>query len=161
MHRAVRFAVVAALAGASCKKPGIETAEAAPQGPAPITDDPNRPTGAPIPALPPKPPENTSLKRSDGSLCPTGTWTSMAGWTWKAKARLCSAAAELVPRCSTAEVWKRAKAKRAPANAIAVLDLLRLDDGTQSWLFSITDELRKVDIDLELKDNCAAVVERP
>lgn len=130
-----------------------------PTPPGPALDDPARPTGAPIPD-PPAPRADTWGKRDDHSLCPTGTWTSKSGWTWKSRGRFCTTAPEIIPRCSTAEVWNRAKAKRAPATAIAVLDLLPRDDGTQSWSFSITDELRKVDIDLVIKDNCTAVVEK-
>lgn len=122
-------------------------------------DDPNRPTGAPIPDPLPES-EDTWSKRPDLSLCPRGAWSSMGGWSWRPKGRPCTAAPELVPRCSAAEVWKRAKAKRAPTNAIAILDLVSRDDGTQGWNFSIIDELRKVDVELEITDNCAAVVEK-
>lgn len=137
----------------------IELSKAEVKGPDPaaIPDDPARPTGAPIP---PPPPARTPSKRTHlVSRCPTGTWSSKAGWTWAD--RLCWKAPELIPRCSTAEVWSRAKAQGAPANAVAIIELHSDDDGTQSWKFSINDPLRKVEVALEIADTCAPVVEKP
>lgn len=137
-------------------------AEVKAPAPVPIPDDPARPTGAPIPEPPPPPPppaRDIWSKRTDRSRCPTGRWTSKAGWTWDYQA--CTTAPELVPRCSTAEIWNRATAKRAPANAVAIMELQSAEDGTQSWKFSINDPLRKVDLAIDIADTCTAVVEKP
>jgi len=123
-----------------------------------IEDDPERPTGAPLPAptVPPPP------KRPDSAWCPDATWSAKAGWTWGE--RSCFAQSALTPKCSMADVWKRAKAEsgaQIKGKAVAIIELVRNSDETQSWEFSIRDELRKVDISARIPDTCTPVAEKP
>ncbi|MBA3457431.1 MAG: hypothetical protein H0T42_30400 [Deltaproteobacteria bacterium] len=136
----------------------IAFGDAEPKAPDPVPDDPARPTGAPIPASPQAPPGgDVRPKRPLQARCPNGVWTSKGGWRWREGA--CWTQTELIPRCSMPEVWMRARAKRAPANAVAVIELV--SNGTQLWKFSINDALRKVDIELHIDDTCTVRVEKP
>lgn len=121
-----------------------------------VVDDPDRPTGAPIPdpVVPPPP------KRDDNAECPNAVWGSTTGWRWGK--RSCMAMSELKPRCTTPEVWKRAmQIKGVPTRAVAILELVRNQDASQSWEFSIRDELRKVDVTTRIPDTCEPVAEQP
>ncbi len=109
-------------------------------------DDPNRRTGAPVtPAL------------AQPTKCVQLEWTA-EGWTTLARVTCWSAAAPF-PRCTVPVVWKRAIDKGAPADALAVLSLR--ETANRSWGFTITDELRKVEIKQTIADDCAIVVEKP
>ncbi len=123
-----------------------------------IEDDPERPTGAPIPEPTASPPP----KRSDTASCPEATWTQKTGWSWGE--RSCFAQSALNPTCSLAEVWKRAqrvKGAETKSKAVAIIELVRNDDNTQSWEFSIRDGLRNVDINARVPDRCTPILEKP
>lgn len=105
-----------------------------------VIDDPNRPTGAPLPDV--KPVERRRER------CPTirlvrGRW-SVTELTCYEKKVLSG------PRCTVAEIWKRAIANGAPPNAVAVIQM----DARYTWTFKVTDKVRGVDIDRAYDDNC-------
>jgi len=116
-------------------------------GPAPVgpTDDPKRRTGAPV-----KAPSTAPLQ------CAEVSWTPSGHWKYEQRSR-CLVAERPLPRCTVAEIWKRALAKGAPADALAVL-VLR-ETGRRAWLFKITDEPRNVSFLQSFPDDCEVVVE--
>lgn len=108
-------------------------------------DDPGRRVGAP-----PKP------RPAPPSECSKLTWTQSLGWDSKAHA--CIEASRPFPRCPVTEVWKRAIAKGAPADAVATLSLREATP--RVWQFTIVDEPRKVKIEHPLPDDCELAVEK-
>jgi hypothetical protein len=111
---------------------------------APTGDDPKRKTGAPI----------TKAAVND---CFGLVWDRERGWV-KVREQ-CAQAYEAGIRCSVREIWKRAIAAGAPADALATLTIT-LKPGTRAWGFWITDEPRGVDISQGFEDDCAMVVEQ-
>jgi len=116
-------------------------------GPAPVApdDDPKRRTGAPI-----KP------RSTDPLRCAEVSWTPSGRWKYEVRGR-CRVAERPLPRCTVAEIWKRALAKGAPADALAVL-VLR-ETSRRAWSFKITDEPRNVSFSQSFLDDCEVVVE--
>lgn len=116
-------------------------------------DDSTRPTGAPIPVLPAPP-------RKTRETCPELEWSARTGW--EKNGWTCYLGGELLGRqlrCSVVELWKRAIAKGAPPDALAVIRLQPGPNGNV-WSFRITDELRGVHVSLDLPDDCDPVVEK-
>jgi hypothetical protein len=112
--------------------------------PQPTEDDPNRPTGAPIARR--KPPVERATE-----ACPR---VKFADGAWKSDDVQCRKQALIGElRCTSAQVWARAIARGAPADAVAILEL---DQGYGSWKFRIEDKLRKVDFYELIADDCPA-----
>lgn len=115
--------------------------------PADPEEDPDRPLGAPVAA--PEPPPDVSRDR-----CPVLTWTKGMRNTTLAP---CALALPIVrPRCTVAEVWKRAIAAKAPPEGLATLSYR---PGT--WTFAIDDAPRKVHVQQDIADTCEAAAEKP
>jgi len=115
----------------------------------PLKDDPKRPIGAP----PPKPPPDNA--KTD---CPT--WRLEAG-KWDEVTGPCAPDKELAAaKCTVEQIWAKAIEDKAPNTALATL-ALDIVDGKQSWLFSIEDESRGVDIKKTYADDCAPQLEKP
>lgn len=112
-------------------------------------DDPKRRTGAPIKAT--SAPAPTS--------CPVLYWSRSAGWS--SSPWTCRTLEPHVARCSPQQVWKRAIAKGAPADALAVMTLERAPDSAPVWRFKISDPPRKIDISESFPDDCELAVEAP
>ncbi|MBA3455984.1 MAG: hypothetical protein H0T42_22995 [Deltaproteobacteria bacterium] len=110
-------------------------------------DDPKRRTGAPV-----KP----SAARS--TACLEVSWTAENGWARSPRSR-CFDALTPFPRCTVAAIWKRAIAKGAPADALAVLKLR--EGAPRRWSFAIKDQPRNVDIRYSFDDDCELAVEKP
>jgi hypothetical protein len=113
-----------------------------------IVDDSTRRTGAPVKPLPSQP-----------STCMGFEWTAPGGWIREFR-YTCQQAALPFPRCLTTTIWKRAIAKGAPADAVAVLHIDD-DEKPRYWSFSITDEPRKIKINYYINDDCKVVLEKP
>lgn len=135
-----------------------------PHPPPPPADDPKRPIGAPIP---PSPPAVSLFERSED--CPRVTWES-GQLDDEAGGISCEQFMPPIrmplshPRCTVREIWKRAIAKGAPAEALARLqaegDMLS-DDARQVWKFAIEDAPRGIHIEETFADDCNPVVEQP
>jgi len=113
-------------------------------GSAPVAaDDPQRRTGAPV-----APPAER------GTPCARSKWAATTGWALEDAP--CKAVAP-GPRCTVREVWTKAIAMGAPADALAVLTY----DTTMQpiWLFVIRDAPRGVNVQLAIPDACALAVE--
>lgn len=135
-----------------------------PHPPPPPADDPKRPIGAPVPSGP------SPVSLFDrGEDCPRVTWK--AG---KLDDEAGGVSCELFmppllmplrhPRCTVREIWKRAIAKGAPAQALARLQPereMRSDEATQVWKFTIEDAPRGIHIEETFADDCNPVVEQP
>lgn len=106
-------------------------------------DDPGRKTGAPV-----KP--DTSRPESCPVLRLTTSWSHYDG--------ACREVPDYTPKCTVAQIWKRAIEQGAPADALAVI--LFDNDATPSWRFDITDEPRRVNIQHTFDDDCELAVER-
>ena len=112
-------------------------------GPANATDDPKRRIGAPAKKGPPPPSECFKL-----------TWKR--GWSSAPSA--CIEAGRDFGRCSISEVWKRAIAKGAPAEAVATMQLR--EEKPRRWTFTILDAPRKISVEHSFPDDCALTLER-
>jgi len=110
-------------------------------------DDPRRRTGLPVKA-PPVPPTG----------CQQLVWTRATGWNAEAVGS-CIEALPPFPRCPITEIWKRAIAKNAPSDAVAVMQLR--EEPPRRWIFTIVDEPRKINIQHNLPDDCELTVEKP
>ncbi|HEX3759852.1 MAG TPA: hypothetical protein VHW23_14155, partial [Kofleriaceae bacterium] len=137
-----------------------------PHPPPPPADDPRRPIGAPVP--PPAAVQESLFDHQDD--CPRVTWEpghfeSVAGG---------SSCGQLIPpirgplghpHCGVREIWKRAIAKGAPAEALARLaletDMLADDHTRPVWKFTIEDAPRGIHIEETIADDCEPVVEKP
>jgi hypothetical protein len=107
-------------------------------------DDPKRKTGAPV--------------KADAALpetCPTVTYAKK----WTVGYNACPQEEPHVPRCTVAQIWKRAIAKEAPGDALAVVKYRNLVPPL--WFFTIHDAPRDVNIALELPDDCERELEKP
>jgi hypothetical protein len=107
-------------------------------------DDPQRKTGAPVKAASTKPTE-----------CPTLT-LAKAGWT--SFDNTCADVASYIPKCTVAEVWKKAITMGAPKDALATVRFSNVS--RQLWSFTITDEPRNVNIAHEFVDDCERTLEK-
>lgn len=67
--------------------------------------------------------------------------------------------APAVPKCTPAEIWKRAAAKDAPVDALAYL--IYRAGSRPRWKFTITDKPRNVNIRHDFDDDCEVAVENP
>jgi len=106
--------------------------------------------GAPVKAAP-----------APTSTCRILHWTRKDGWWTSETTSLtsCPEARPPFPRCTVPAIWKRAIAKGAPAEALAVL---RLEEATpRQWSFAIVDEPRGIDIKHRFADDCDVAVEKP
>lgn len=116
-------------------------------GAAPVSgDDPTRRTGLPVKP----PPEQTAP-------CRRTVWSATTGWSFEDVP--CKPVAAVGPRCPLPEVWNKAIAMGAPADAIASITY----DTTMTpiWLFVIRDAPRDVNVQLAVPDDCALAVEAP
>lgn len=110
-------------------------------------DDPRRKTGAPVVAA------------ERPSSCPKIVWQAGA---WDVRSWSCREVLPHVPRCPAANVWSRAIAKGAPADALAVITLEYRDrSAPPRWAFAISDDLRGVKIRHAFDDDCPLAVEQP
>jgi hypothetical protein len=118
--------------------------------PPPPPDDPNRPTGAPVPD-----PEPSAQRDRD---CEDYRWSATTGWAPKQDSymKMCLALGSATPiKCTVIQIWQRAIADGAPANALAHVSML----GGMGWDFSIDDAPRDVHISKVFDDNCAPAAE--
>jgi hypothetical protein len=113
----------------------------------PSADDPKRRTGAPVKPAPTQP-----------TSCMELSWTAADGWVQQSRGS-CREAVIPYPRCTVPVIWKRAIAKGAPADALAVLHVQ--ERTPRRWSFAITDEPRNVAIQYSFDDDCELVVEKP
>jgi hypothetical protein len=113
-------------------------------------DDPDRPTGAPIRTTPLKPPRDRG--------CLSVSWSREAGWQL-ADHHCATRPTVLGPRCSLAEIWRRALDHKAPEDAVAVLKI-GYPRSHDYWQFSIQDPLRKVSLHRRYRDDCTRAVEQ-
>lgn len=114
----------------------------------PRVDD-QRPIGAPVT------PETADV------ACPMYTFDAQG---WRAELTDCTPQQELAPpRCTAQQIWSRAIADHVPAQALATLALVPPggDVRQQSWMFSIVDDPRGIDIRKTYPDDCQPVVEHP
>ncbi len=117
----------------------VMTHSDAPDG---IVDDPNRPTGAPIP--------EHALVEHVRSRCPT---LRLAKGAWSVDEHGCGKSKLLVSlRCTVAAVWTQAIAAGAPADAVASVER---DAALGFWKFTVSDKIRKVDFKRYVDDSCA------
>lgn len=120
--------------------------------PPPPPDDPNRPTGAPVPT--PVEPYNPT-----GRDCEDSRWTGSTGWAPKQddymKMCLAFGLEGAPPKCTVVQIWQRALADGAPANALATISVI----SGMPWSFSIDDEPRNVHFSQVYDDNCAPAAE--
>jgi hypothetical protein len=136
-----------------------------PHPPPPPVDDPKRPIGAPVPSSAPSM-VTVLMDRHDD--CPRVTWEP-----GKLDAAASGASCEEFippvrvplrhPRCGVREIWKRAIAKDAPAEALAKLELdsdLASEEARQVWKFTIEDAPRGIHIEERFADDCDPVVEQ-
>lgn len=105
-----------------------------------VIDDPNRPTGAPLPDVAPAEKLRTR--------CPTlrlekGAWTVRETSCYKTRLKV-------GPKCTVAQIWSKALAAGAPDNALALVDLDRRGSG---WNFRVIDKLRGVDFHKHVNDD--------
>ncbi len=107
-------------------------------------DDPKRRIGAPVKKGPPPPTE-----------CMRLGWK--AGWTSVEYA--CTEAGRDFGRCSVAEIWKRAIAKGAPAEGVAMVQLR--EEKPRRWIFTILDAPRNISIQHFFPDDCELALEKP
>lgn len=114
-------------------------------GTAAPTDDPKRRVGAPV-----KP------RLAAPTECKKLVWTLAAGWTTEPYG--CIEARRPFPLCAVTEIWKRAIAKGAPADAVAVVQLR--EETPRRWVFTIVDEPRKINIQHFLPDDCELALEK-
>lgn len=108
-------------------------------------DDPKRKTGAPVPT-------DTTLPET----CPTVAFARKGPWT--VGQNECTQEEPYVPRCTVAQIWRRAIAQAAPPDALAVIKYRNLVP--PSWTFTIRDAPRNVNIALELPDDCERQLEQ-
>ncbi len=112
-------------------------------GPANATDDPKRRIGAPAKKGPPPPTECFKL-----------TWKR----GWSSAPSGCIEAGRDFGRCSISEVWNRAIAKGAPAEAVATIQLR--EEKPRRWTFTILDAPRKISVQHFFPDDCELTLER-
>jgi hypothetical protein len=123
--------------------------------PGPPPDDPNRPTGAPVMTPPPSDRE-----------CLDQTWRASSGWAVPPSGYPVMCMSFGTPRpvsCTIIEVWKRAIAEGAPADALAKIELMNgMPEPTRGqWQFSIYDRPRDVHFTGSYEDDCPPRVEAP
>lgn len=120
-----------------------------PERPRPPPDDPNRPTGAPVP-VPPAP--------AAGPDCEDFHWMATGGWGPRQDPYMKMCLGIGTPtgvRCTVIQIWQRALADGAPANAVAKVSVI----GGIGWTFSIDDDPRDVHFYQTYDDNCAPAAE--
>lgn len=135
-----------------------------PHPPPPPADDPKRPIGAPVP---PPPAQESLFDHHDD--CPRVSWRpgyfgSVAGGTSCVPFMPPIKVPLSHPHCGVGEIWKRAIAKGAPAEALAKLELqsdLAAENARQLWKFTIEDAPRGIRIEEMFADDCEPVVEKP
>lgn len=113
-----------------------------------VIDDPNRPTGAPLPDIAPA----EKLR----SRCPTlrldkGVWTVRETGCYRVRLKA-------GPKCTVAQIWSKALTAGAPDNALAIIELDRRGSG---WNFRVIDKLRGVDFLRYITDDCAPKPPKP
>lgn len=121
------------------------------QRPAEPDDDPQRPTGAPVP----KPP------RPQRPKCPTWSWEPGA---WTPTEGYCGAQQIKAVRCPVTVIWQRAIDDGAPRDALAKLTLLGKSErstGGLRWSFEIRDTTRGVSFARSYADDCGPIAEAP
>lgn len=109
-------------------------------------DDPKRRTGAPV------------RDRKAPARCPRLQFSPVSGWSTYDLP--CTPAPPGFPHCSLRDIWKRAIAKGAPTDAVAVVTY---DPRTKdpAWRFAISDGPRGVAIAHRFADDCELVLEQP
>ncbi len=108
-----------------------------------LPDDPKRKTGAPV-AIDTTP-----------AQCPQLRWKD----TWTADDESCATGATAyTPKCTVEQIWKRAIAQGAPADALAAVTFT-MSSGP-SWTFDITDNPRNVHVHLPFDDDCERALEK-
>jgi hypothetical protein len=115
-----------------------------------VTDDPNRRTGAPVVAPPPK----------AVTQCPRLTWQK---GIWTTRLTGCPAAV-MVLQCSVAIIWDKAIAHGAQRDAVARIGISALPAGSTSqpsWRIEIDDGPRNVHFHESYADDCGVVAELP
>lgn len=112
------------------------------------TDDPKRRVGAPAKPRPAPPSECAKL-----------VWTQVTGWT--SEPFQCLEAQRPFGLCTVTEIWKRAIAKGAPADAVATVQLREVTPTTpRRWVFTVLDEPRKISIQHFFPDDCEPALEK-
>lgn len=106
-------------------------------------DDPKRKTGAPVPAV------------EVVTQCPV----ILLSKTWGTGLGMCRNVAAYLPRCTVAEIWRRAIAAGAMADALATIRLTNLAPVT--WRFTIRDAPRNIDFAHTFPDDCERQLEQP
>ena len=107
-------------------------------------DDARRKIGAPVPNTAP-------------SDCFRLTWAPPLGWDRMVDR--CNEAFDVTSHCTTAQVWKKAIDKHAPAAALAKIEMRSTPAGV-SWRFAIEDEPRGIHIEESFADDCPFSVEK-
>lgn len=79
------------------------------------------------------------------------------GGKWLVSTNECGDTVEYIPRCSVSDIWKRAIAKKAPADAVA---LVTFRASEKKWDFAIDDEPLKVHVHESFADDCELNVEK-
>lgn len=106
-------------------------------------DDPKRKTGAPVKA---------------DDTAPTSCPLLAFNHEWSVGFNPCNDTPPTLPKCAVTQVWKRAVEQRAPADALAVINYR---NGEQpSWLFTIQDAPRNVNIAHDFPDDCERILEK-
>ena len=120
-----------------------------PATPPPPPDDPNRPTGAPVPEPP------VAATAPD---CDDLHWSATSGWAppQETYMKMCLAIGMHGRlQCTVIQIWQRAIADGAPANALAKVNAI----GGIGWTFRIDDDPRDVHFYQTYDDTCAAAAE--
>lgn len=113
-------------------------------------DDPRRPLGAPDRVVA-RTPYDCRITRwtSIGNAIDEGRCNYRYGYLGR-------------PRCTLAEIWRRAVTAGAPRDALATIELLVPSEGKpQRWQLAIIDRPRDVHFALEVPDDCERVLEKP
>jgi len=105
-----------------------------------VVDDPNRPTGAPVP-------EVKKVEQLRGQ-CPIVKFEKGA---WSSYEISCSKVRQAGARCSINALWDLALREGAPRAAVAVIDI---DTRNRAWTFKITDKVRGVEFMRVYPDRC-------
>jgi hypothetical protein len=120
------------------------------QAPPQPPDDPNRPTGAPVPD-----PDPNAAKGPD---CEDFRWTASSGWAPRQDdyMKMCIGMGGQAPlHCTAIQIWQRALADGAPANALAKIDAM----AAMGWSSSIDDDPRNVHFSQTYRDDCPPAAE--
>ncbi len=80
------------------------------------------------------------------------------GGRWEKRTIECNDTIDYVPRCSVQTIWKRAIARRVPADAVA---LVTFDVPTKTWELALDDMPLDIHHHETFADDCPIEVERP